>query len=190
MIGGLGGAAFHPPAAALVHADRRAQGARDVYAHLGRLAGFALAPVVFAPFVARGGLPWARWSLPGLLALTYTLRLMPPMSSHPREHESRIDTVLRPAAKPLTLLYVIVVLRTLTANSFMVFPPALLTDRAWASGEASAAVSLYLVVSGIGGFLGGPLADRIGARRVIIWTLVASVPFLLGNWHLGLVASR
>ena len=48
-------------------------------------------------------------------------------------------------------------------------------------GEASAAVSFYLFVSTIGGFLGGPLADAYGPRRVIIWTLVASVPFLLAG---------
>jgi FSR family fosmidomycin resistance protein-like MFS transporter len=35
-----------------------------------------------------------------------------------------------------------------------------------------------LFASGIGGFLGGPAADRYGARRVIVWSLVASSPFL------------
>jgi FSR family fosmidomycin resistance protein-like MFS transporter len=39
-------------------------------------------------------------------------------------------------------------------------------------------VSLYLLTSGIGGFIGGPLADRYGAPRVMVVTLLASVPFL------------
>jgi FSR family fosmidomycin resistance protein-like MFS transporter len=86
---------------------------------------------------------------------------------------------LRPYVKPLGLLYIIVVLRTLTANSLAVFLPVLLTRQQMGVGEASAAVTLYLVVSTLGGFLGGPLADAYGARRVIIWTLVTSVPFLL-----------
>ena len=62
-------------------------------------------------------------------------------------------------------------LRTLTANSLAVFLPVLLTQQGMGVGEASAAVSIYLSVSTVGGFLGGPLADAYGARRVIIWTL-------------------
>ena len=50
-------------------------------------------------------------------------------------------------------------LRTLTANSLSVFLPVLLTRQGMGVSEASAAVSLYLFVSTVGGFLGGPLAD-------------------------------
>jgi FSR family fosmidomycin resistance protein-like MFS transporter len=44
--------------------------------------------------------------------------------------------------------------------------------------QASSAVFLYLLTSGIGGLIGGPLSDRFGAPRVMVATLVASVPFL------------
>jgi FSR family fosmidomycin resistance protein-like MFS transporter len=37
---------------------------------------------------------------------------------------------------------------------------------------------MYLFASGVGGFLGGPAADRFGPKRVIAWSLVLSVPFL------------
>jgi MFS transporter, FSR family, fosmidomycin resistance protein len=59
--------------------------------------------------------------------------------------------------------------------------PVLLTRQGMGLGEASAAVSFYLFLSGIGGFLGGPLSDRFGARRVIIWSLVSAVPFLVAG---------
>ena len=52
-------------------------------------------------------------------------------------------------------------MRTLTANSLAVFLPVLLTHQGMGVSEASAAVSLYLFVSTIGGFLGGPLADAL-----------------------------
>ncbi len=180
LIGGLGGAAFHPPAAALVHAVSGTRQGLAMSTHIsGGSLGFALAPLVFAPAVLNLGPEWA-WvvALPGLIALTYTLRLMRAVQI-PHRHNDQSWRNLRPYAKPLGLLYVIVVLRTLTANSLSVFLPVLLTRQGMSVSEASAAVSLYLVISTVGGFLGGPMADAYGARRVIIWTLAASVPFLL-----------
>jgi FSR family fosmidomycin resistance protein-like MFS transporter len=180
FVGGLGSAAFHPPAAALVHAvsvDRKGL-AMATHIAAGSL-GFAVAPLCFAPAVMALGSKWA-WlvALPGFLALTYTLRLIRRVHI-PKKHQAENWGRLRPYVKPLGLLYIIVVLRTLTANSLAVFLPVLLTRQHMGVGEASAAVTLYLVVSTLGGFLGGALADVYGPRRVIIWTLVASVPFLL-----------
>jgi FSR family fosmidomycin resistance protein-like MFS transporter len=132
-------------------------------------------------------------AIPGLIALTYTLRLIRKVPI-PRKQEQQGWRHLRPYAKPLALLYFIVVLRTLTANSLSVFLPVLLTQQGMGVGEASAAVSFYLFLSTVGGFLGGPLADAYGPRRVIIWTLLASVPFLLlgqlaSGWTLTLLIS-
>ena len=45
--------------------------------------------------------------------------------------------------------------------------------------QAGAIVAVYLFASGAGGFFGGPAADRYGPRRVIVWSLVLSTPFLL-----------
>ena len=69
-------------------------------------------------------------------------------------------------------------LRTLTAISFSTFVPVMLTRRGMTIAEAGTAASIYLFAVGAGGFFGGPLADRFGARRVIILSLVAAVPFL------------
>jgi len=195
FIGGLGSAAFHPPAAALVHAvsvDRKGL-AMATHISAGSL-GFAVAPLCFAPAVSALGPAWARLvAIPGLLALAYTLRLIRRVEI-PRKHEAQHWGLLRPYAKPLALLYVIVVLRTLTANSLAIFLPVLLTRQNMGVAQASAAVTLYLFVSTLGGFLGGPLADAYGARRVIITTLVASVPFLLlgqltSGWTLTLLVA-
>jgi FSR family fosmidomycin resistance protein-like MFS transporter len=195
LIGGLGGAAFHPPAAALVHAVSGDRKGLAMSTHIsGGSLGFALAPLVFAPAIAALG-PSTAWlvALPGLAALSYTLRLMRRVAI-PRKHAKEGWSHLRPYARPLALLYVIVVLRTLTANSLSVFLPVLLTRQGMGVGEASAAVSAYLFVSTVGGFLGGPLSDRYGARLVIMWSLIVAVPFLLvgqlaSGWTLTLLIS-
>lgn len=186
VVGGLGGAAFHPPAAALVYkiADPKRKGTA-MSAHLsGGSLGFSFAPVLFAPFSAYMGLRYTPLlMIPGLLALSWTLRQIPPMTL-PGKHERSSLSTLRPAAKPLTLLYFTIVLRTATTYGFMTFTPTLLTRQGWSIDQASVAVSLYLFASGIGGFLGGPLSDRIGPRRVIIGTLLGSVPFMAVAPHL------
>ncbi|MEY4094170.1 MAG: Fosmidomycin resistance protein [Acidobacteriota bacterium] len=186
VLGGLGGAAFHPPAAALVYkmADHRKGLAMSAHLSGGSL-GFAAAPVLFAPFVASMGLSYSPLiMIPGLIALAFTLRHTPEMS-RPQSHERSTWSSLRPAARPLSLLYFTIVLRTATTYGFMTFTPTLLTQQGFTISEASSAVSLYLFASGIGGFLGGPLSDRIGARTVILWSLIIAVPFMAVAPHLS-----
>ncbi|HYE86915.1 MAG TPA: MFS transporter [Vicinamibacterales bacterium] len=186
VIGGLGTAAFHPPAAALVYrlADHRKGLAMSTHLTGGSL-GFAASPLLFAPFVAAMGLGYSPLiMIPGLVALAFTLQHTPAMSA-PHQHERSTLASLRPAAGPLTLLYFTIVLRTATTYGFMTFTPTLLTRQGFSIGAASSAVSLYLFTSGVGGFLGGPLADRVGARAVIFWSLIVSVPFMALAPHLS-----
>jgi FSR family fosmidomycin resistance protein-like MFS transporter len=178
VVGGLGGAAFHPPAAALAH---RLGGARpgftmSVYITGGTL-GFSLGPLLFAPFAQRFGLTWTPLlALPGLAVVAFFLRRVPPIPVHAGGGNG--FRALRPYAAPLALLYVIVVLRTLAAISFATFMPVMLTRRGLSLAASGTAVAVYLFASGVGGFAGGPAADRFGPRRVIALSLVLATPFL------------
>ena len=178
IVGGLGAAAFHPPAAALAHrlgGDRRGL-AMSVYITGGTL-GFSLGPLCFAPFAQRFGLEWTPLlALPGLAVVAFFIRRVPAIPLHPST--TRGFAALRPYARPLTLLYTIVVLRTLASLTFATFVPVMLTRRGLSIGEAGASVAVYLFGSGVGGFFGGPAADRFGARAVIALSLVLSTPFL------------
>lgn len=179
IVGGLGGAAFHPPAAALVHQLGGNRKGLAMSTHIsGGSVGFALGPILFAPFVDRFGLAWTPvLMLPGLVALAMFLRHVPRMDLQTHHDQAGLAS-LRPYARPLSLLYAIVVLRTLASLSFATFMPVMLTGRGMSMTAAGSAVAVYLFASGVGGFLGGPAADRWGARLVIIVSLVASVPFL------------
>jgi len=178
IAGGLGAAAFHPPAAALAHrlGGDRPGFAMSVYITGGTL-GFSLGPLMFAPFAERMGLEWTPvLAVPGLLVVGFFLTRVPPIPVHPMSSAGL--AVLRPYARPLALLYSIVVLRTLTSLAFATFVPVMLTRRGLSVSQAGTVVAIYLFASGLGGFLGGPAADRFGARRVIAWSLVLSAPFL------------
>jgi FSR family fosmidomycin resistance protein-like MFS transporter len=179
IAGGLGAAAFHPPAAALAHrlGGNRPGFAMSVYITGGTL-GFSFGPLMFAPFAQRFGLEWTPLlAVPGLLVVAFFLSRVPPMPLHPSSGGG--IRALRPYAKPLALLYTIVVLRTLTAISFATFVPVMLTRRGFSVSQAGTVVAFYLFASGVGGFFGGPLADRFGAKRVIAWSLVLATPFLV-----------
>ncbi len=179
IAGGFGAAAFHPPAAALAH---RLGGdhpgfAMSVYITGGTL-GFSFGPLMFAPFAERFGLTWTPLlALPGLLVVAFFLSRVPAMPLHPSS--SGGFRTLRPYTKPLGLLYLIVVLRTLTAISFATFVPVMLTRRGLSVSQAGSAVAIYLFASGLGGFFGGPTADRFGPRKVIALSLVLATPFLV-----------
>lgn len=180
VLGGLGGAAFHPPAAAAVY---RASGANKGFAmsvHItGGSVGMAMAPLFFAPTLERLGLHWSPIiAIPGLAALWVLLHRVPAITRPERSGREGFAG-LRPYAKPLTLLYFSVVLRTLTSAGFATFMPVLLTSQGMSIAHASLAGTCYLLVSGIGGFAGGPLADRFGPRRVILVSLISSVPFMV-----------
>ena len=178
IVGGLGGAAFHPPAAALAH---RLGGSRpgltmSVYITGGTL-GFSLGPLLFAPFAQHFGLSWTPLlALPGLAVVAFFLRRVPPVPIHTAGGSG--FRALRPYARPLALLYFIVVLRTLAAISFATFLPVMLTRRGLSLAASGTAVAAYLFASGIGGFAGGPAADRFGPRKVIALSLVLAAPFL------------
>ena len=179
ICGGLGAAAFHPPAAALAHRLGGTHPGLAMSVHItGGTLGFSLGPLLFAPFAQHLGLTWTPLlAIPGLIVVAFFLTRVPAIDlPHPGRAGFR---ALRPYAGPLALLYIIVVLRTLASLSFATFVPVMLTRRGLSLSSAGAIVAIYLFASGAGGFLGGPAADRFGPRAVIAWSLALATPFLL-----------
>lgn len=178
ILGGLGGAAFHPPAATLAHqlGGSRPGLAMSVYISGGTL-GFALGPLMFAPFAEHFGLMWTPLlAIPGLVVIAFFLARVPAVEWSSQRRGGL--TALRPYARPLGLLYTIVVLRTMTAIAFATFLPVMLTRRGMSVSAAGAVAAGYLFAGGLGGFLGGPAADRWGPKQVIAWSLIIASPFL------------
>jgi MFS transporter, FSR family, fosmidomycin resistance protein len=195
MAGGLGTAAFHPPAAALAHrlGGRHAGTTMSVYITGGTI-GVAVGPLLFAPFVGHYGLAWTPLlAIPGLLVVAAFALNVPRFDLNAGVPAGGLSA-LRPYAVPLALLYAIVSLRTMTSLAIGTFVPVLLTRHGLSVGSAGLIVAAYLFASGLGGFTGGPAADRFGARRVIIISLLFSTPFLLvapflhGGWFAVLLA--
>jgi FSR family fosmidomycin resistance protein-like MFS transporter len=178
----LGVAAFHPPGALLAH--RFSQGrpghSMAVYVTSGTM-GFALGPLAVASVAQRFGLTATAWLVLPLVALgVYALggtKEPPPLtSSRPRGFGF---AALRPHAKPLALLYFVVVIRGFVSAVVTTFLPVLLARRGASVTMAAAAVTVYFLGGGVGGFFGGTMADTLGHRRVILVSMLGAAPFLV-----------
>ena len=79
----------------------------------------------------------------------------------------------------MTILYFLVFIRSIVQVTFtQLLPLYLHTQRGYSLASSSLNLSLYLGFGAVGGVVGGNLADRFGGRRVIIFSMIASVPFL------------
>ncbi|HWQ54089.1 MAG TPA: MFS transporter [Bryobacteraceae bacterium] len=181
FLGGAGIAAFHPQGASNAVAGVRSNKGRAmaIFISAGSL-GFACGPSYFSAIAGFGGLaalPWA--AVPGVLTTVLMLALLPPPVEQARAR-SRFDWApLKAVWKPLSILYFLVFLRSVLQVAFTQFLPLFLhVERGYTLGGASASLTVYLLGGAIGGLAGGSLADRFGGRRVIMASMIGSVPFL------------
>ena len=166
IAGGLGAAAFHPPAAALAHrlGGDRPGFTMSVYITGGTL-GFSLGPLVFAPVAQR-----FRHRMYPAACHTGT---SPPAILHSAcaadsaasVHSSAGSLPSAPTPSRWRCSTRSSCFGRSRRSTFATFVPVMLTRRGLTIGEAGASVAAYLFASGVGGFFGGPAADRFGARR-------------------------
>jgi len=103
----------------------------------------------------------------------------------PLEHRGRaqgapaLTDALRAVWAPLTLLYFAVVLRTAVAVSVQTYWPFALKSFGMTEMEYGSVLAGFLFFGGVGGFFGGLLADRLGARRISMVAMLVSAPLLL-----------
>ncbi len=181
-LGGAAIASFHPQATAnaTLGIKRNRGRAMATFISSGTL-GLALGPTYFSWMTGTLGLTRTYWAaIPGVvmsLLLLAFLRVSP-VSSGPRLH---VDlTPLRAVWRPLTILFLLVVIRSVVQVTFGQFLPLYLKlQRGYPLATASYITSAYLIGGALGGFTGGNLADRFGGRRIILLSMIGSVPFLL-----------
>ena len=185
VVGGFGSAIMHPEAgkyAAMVSGERRASGI-SVF-QIGGQIGYAIGPPVAGVVLSHyGGVGLLGVSLPGLAAAVLIAALMPHVdrtasayeapaaSATAREHVDRIG---------ISLLVTSTALRHFTTAAFATYLPNVLVGTGFSLSAAGAIVGAFLLVASLGLIAGGSLADRLGAVRVSVVTLVASAPCLAG----------
>jgi MFS transporter, FSR family, fosmidomycin resistance protein len=182
LVSGLGVAAFHPEAskfASFVSGTRRASG-MALFSVGGNL-GFALGPLVASGLVLAlglsGGLLLAipAAAAAGLLLAEgrYLVRFVPATGGRAFE-AADAD---RPRA--FGLLLVVIALRSVVHMGLFTFVPLWEKSQGASDGRSTVLLALFLAGGVLGTLVGGPLADRIGRKPVLIGSYVATVPLVL-----------
>ncbi len=179
-VSGLGVAAFHPEGARyanLVSGRRRGRG-MSLFS-LGGNAGFALGPVLATPLVLLFGLPGTvGLGIVPVLAAALMLRQLPRLTAHqpaPGAARGGMGGVDRWA--PFARLGGVIALRSVLHFGLLAFVPLWFVTRLGASEAlGNLALTAMLVAGALGTLTGGVLVDRLGARAVLVGSLVALVP--------------
>ena len=188
-IGGAGAASFHPQASARVtQGVVTSRGTwMAIFISAGTL-GMAFGPTFFSWMPAWLGYERTYWAaIPGLLVSGLLWFSLPeaPRTAQTGSKRFNIDE-LRSVWRPLALLYFCVYIRSVVQVTYAQFLPLYLhRERGLAVSSANYVLSIYLLFGALGGFAGGRLADWIGGRRVIMISMLGSVPFLLVFFHAG-----
>lgn len=191
FLGGVGIAAFHPQGTA--HAastlPRRRGLAMAIFITSGTI-GLSLGPTYFSLITGWLGIEKSYWA--ALPSLVITLVLAANLPAPPRfEHSGGTHFDLAPFRrvwKPMTLLYFLVVIRSVIQIVFAQFLPLYFhRERGFTVSSASYVLTLFLFGGALGGFAGGNLADLFGGKRIVTFSMIASVPFLVlflstGGW--------
>lgn len=181
LLGGMGIASFHPQASA--NATARIVGNKSrwmaVFISAGTF-GMAFGPAFFTFLAGRYGLEMT-WlgAVPGVL-VTLLLAMHFQLAPLTRETSNHFDAAaLKAKWKPLSILFMLVYIRSIVQMVFSQFLPLYLNrERGFSVQSAALGLTLYLACGGLGGFVGGNLADRFGGKRVILISMAGCLPFL------------
>ncbi len=184
MLGGLGVSWFHPQSAVLATASApRRSLAMSVFITGGTLGG-SLGPIIAVGVVGLVGLAgsWVAM-VPGLvlgvILLAALARHAPAEGSTPTAPDAEPPAPLRelrPVLRPLVLLYVAVVVRSAVSYGFMAFLPIYLHGLGYSVAFGGGALTAYMAMGALGGFLGGWMAEKVGGRRVVVQSFAGAIP--------------
>ncbi len=189
IAGGIGIGAFHPQSAALAHRavmewkPERQGTVMSVFSSSGTV-GYALGPLIISSCVAWYGLEHSYYTMGfGLIASVLLWRYCPVLEPKQRAADAPpLSQLLKAAWAPLTILYFAVVLRSAASVSIQSYLPFWLQEHGLALQQSSLIITGFIFFGGIGGFFGGALADRFGARRVSMVSVLIAAPVLLAGF--------
>lgn len=198
MILGAGSSIFHPEASRIAHsAANGAHGFAQSIFQVGGSLGSSLGPLLAAFLIMSNDNALTGLASVGGIGVFILLGLS---KWHFKHHKSQTQTleIFAPALhlRRKEVLLSISILLTLTFSKFFYLASIsnyftfYLIERFSLSVEsAQLYLFFFLAASAIGGFVGGPLGDRVGSRVVIWGSILGALPFTLALPYVGLSAT-
>jgi FSR family fosmidomycin resistance protein-like MFS transporter len=196
-LGSIGSSMFHPATTGMVplYSGNRTGFCLSIY-NTGGTLSFALGPVFITWYVAKYGLEAMPYTLTlGLVAFIFCFKYLPVPVSENLSHLGFIGSIkesLGKVYKPILLIWLVMVLRAVTGQSFMTFMPIFLADKGHDLTSVGVIFALFIMGGTLSGLLAGYLGDRIGFRKIFFFSFLLMPPtlllylFLPGPWvYLG-----
>jgi MFS transporter, FSR family, fosmidomycin resistance protein len=185
---GVGSSLFHPVSAALVaQAAPPAQRGfwMSAFISAGNV-GLGIGPLLVGLVLVEGGLR-GTWllAIPAVIAAGLMAWLAPTRPGRRGALKASLVSVFSQHWRLLGVLIGVVALRSWASTTLVTFLPTLATVRGARPSEAAEVLTVFLISGAIGGFAGGAAADRIGRDKVVIGSLLLSVPFGIAVALLG-----
>ena len=181
LAGGLGNAAFHPHAAALVgEITGKRKGLGMSLFMIGGNFGRAVAPILASTAFVLGGRRGLSYvALPGLVMALVMFWTMSPAPA-PRPRQGRIFTpeFVR-GLRASTSLLAVVALRNMTSLATLTLVPIWWHSLGYPLADTATLLSLLFVAGSVGNVLGGALSDVVGPKPVLVASALFSSLWLL-----------
>jgi FSR family fosmidomycin resistance protein-like MFS transporter len=182
LVAGLGVAAYHPEGskfASYVSGERRASG-MSLFS-IGGNVGFALGPLLASFAIVTLGLGLEGGALVAVPGIAIALLLLAhhrylagfaPVVDEQEGGRERSDR------RGISLLIGVIGLRSLAHMGLFTFVPLWEVAKGHSEVYGTRLLAAFLMAGAVGTLLGGPLADRFGRRRVLLWSFVAASPLV------------
>lgn len=177
-LAGLGTAAFHPQASAMVTAvsGNRKGFFQALFVAAGNV-GWALTPLMVVPFVQSRGLEMTPlFVLPGVAVAVLLWFTAPRVPAGSRPAPPPLWPALRSSWAELTRVVSVVAFRSLAYFGLVTFLPLYLQHQSVSLLTGSRLLFLMLFAGAVGGLAGGFISDLWGRKVVIVVSLLAASP--------------
>ncbi len=183
-LSGIGAAAFHPEAGRTVYlASGQNKGFGQSVFQVGGNIGQSLGPLMIPLFLVYTGVggSWL-FIFIALLGSWLVYRTIPWVKQRVAI-ENRESTTVRKGPDRVysaMLLTIVTILRSTVVVGLSSFLPLYYVNILDMDiGLANTYIFIFLFAGSVGTFLGGPAADKWGNKKMMVWTMLLSIPFLI-----------